>query len=175
MFFLPTLKLLFNNKNKTEIFILSLSNGNYYGIGKVREKEFTKVWSYLGGHPNNYKIIDDPNMQDGWNPWNEQYVSKVLSKFCSKRNIKKILTFDEYGVSGHPNHISVYKGAQILAKSKNIQLFSLHSTNLIQKYLGVLSFPFIFHKRYHHICIEITCLCMSLSLDIYCENTYLLF
>ncbi|CAD2095370.1 N-acetylglucosaminylphosphatidylinositol deacetylase, putative [Plasmodium vinckei lentum] len=146
MFFLPTLKLLFNNKDKTEIFILSLSNGNYYGIGKIREKEFTKVWSYLGGHPDNYKIMDDPNLQDGWNPWNEQYISKVLSKFCSKRNIKKVLTFDDYGVSGHPNHISVYKGAQILAKSKSIQLFSLCSTNLIQKYLGILSFPFIFHK-----------------------------
>ncbi len=53
----------------------------------------------------------------------------------------KVLTFDDYGVSGHPNHIAVSKGLTLLAlslKSKNSQVVAmrLKSKALVRKFLG---------------------------------------
>ncbi|SBT79678.1 N-acetylglucosaminylphosphatidylinositol deacetylase, putative [Plasmodium malariae] len=90
MFFFPTLKLLFDKKKKKELFLFSLSNGNYYGKGKIREKELFNVWSYLGGEKNNCEILDDDQIQDSWNFWDEQHLANVLTDYCSKRNIKLI-------------------------------------------------------------------------------------
>lgn len=50
--------------------LLCLSNGNFEGKGKIREKELHASAKYLGF--NDVHIIDDPELQDGmqvyWNP-----------------------------------------------------------------------------------------------------------
>ncbi|CRG93823.1 N-acetylglucosaminylphosphatidylinositol deacetylase, putative [Plasmodium gallinaceum] len=148
MFFFPTLKFLLDKKKKNEIFLLSLSNGNYYGYGKIREKEFFNIWSYLGGEKGNCKILNNPKIQDGWDYWDEKDTSNILNDYCSKHNIKTILTFDNYGISGHPNHISIFNSIRLLSKIKDINIFILNSTNIIHKYMGFLSFPFLLHKSY---------------------------
>ncbi|SBT37950.1 N-acetylglucosaminylphosphatidylinositol deacetylase, putative [Plasmodium ovale wallikeri] len=112
MFFLPTLNLLFRKKKKKEVFLLCLSNGNYYRQGIIRDKEIYDVWSYLGGEKKNCKVVDNPKIQDGWTPWNEELLVNILKDYCSKHNIRKVLTFDSYGISGHPNHRSIYKSAR---------------------------------------------------------------
>lgn len=63
----------------------------------------------------------------------------------------QVVTFDENGVSYHPNHISTYKGVlsalTILKKrNKNIVGYKLISTNDIRKFYGVFDLPF------SHIC-----------------------
>ncbi|SBS85241.1 N-acetylglucosaminylphosphatidylinositol deacetylase, putative [Plasmodium ovale curtisi] len=126
MFFLPTLNLLFRRKKKKEVFLLCLSNGNYYGQGIIRDKEIYDVWSYLGGEKKNCKVVDNPKIQDGWTSWNEELLVNILKDHCSKHNIRKVLlrrtvlTFDSYGISGHPNHRSVYKSARILSRTQGI-------------------------------------------------------
>lgn len=49
-----------------------------------------------------------------------------------------IVTFDDYGVSGHPNHISTYIGCkQIYDKGKYpIDLYTLESVNIIRKFIA---------------------------------------
>ncbi|CRH00891.1 N-acetylglucosaminylphosphatidylinositol deacetylase, putative [Plasmodium relictum] len=148
MFFFPTLKLLFDKKEKNEIFLFSLSNGNLYGLGKIREKELFHVWSYLGGERRNCKVLNNINIQDGWDYWDEENISNILNDYCSKHNINTILTFDNYGISGHPNHISIFNSVRLLSKIKEIDIFILNSTNIIHKYMGFISFPFLLHKKF---------------------------
>lgn len=65
--------------------------------------------------------------------------------------IDTIVTFDRYGISGHPNHISLYHGArlfvsQLLAatssnkeKSKaQVDLYTLPTLGIARKYSGIL-------------------------------------
>ncbi|PLB44372.1 N-acetylglucosaminyl phosphatidylinositol de-N-acetylase [Aspergillus steynii IBT 23096] len=64
--------------------------------------------------------------------------------------IDMILTFDQHGISNHPNHRSLYHGAlyflRSLMKDKPgyscpVSLYTLHTTTLLRKYIGVLDAP----------------------------------
>jgi N-acetylglucosaminylphosphatidylinositol deacetylase len=64
--------------------------------------------------------------------------------------IDVLLTFDERGISNHPNHRSLYHGAVAflkgLMKGKSgyscpVALYTLTSTNVLRKYVGVLDSP----------------------------------
>ncbi|KAH8427195.1 PIG-L family deacetylase [Aspergillus melleus] len=64
--------------------------------------------------------------------------------------IDVILTFDQRGISNHPNHRSLYHGAlyflRALMKDKPgyscpVSLYTLHTTSLLRKYIGVLDAP----------------------------------
>lgn len=64
--------------------------------------------------------------------------------------IDVLLTFDKSGVSNHPNHRSLYDGAhtflQSLMKGKAgfecpVSMYTLTSTNMLRKYVGVLDAP----------------------------------
>ena len=65
-------------------------------------------------------------------------------------SIDVLLTFDQHGVSSHPNHISLYYGAvhflRTLMKDKPgfscpVTLYTLTSTSIFRKYVGVLDAP----------------------------------
>lgn len=111
MFFLPTINFLI--KNNFKIRLLCLTNGNYYGLGKTREKEFEKVCKLL--KIEDIKLIDNPLIQDNFKEkWKEEAVEKTLSDYFQEENnlekIGNIITFDERGVTNHPNHISCSEG-----------------------------------------------------------------
>ncbi|OGM40577.1 N-acetylglucosaminyl-phosphatidylinositol deacetylase [Aspergillus bombycis] len=64
--------------------------------------------------------------------------------------IDVLLTFDRRGISNHPNHRSLYHGAvhflRTLMKDKPgytcpISLYTLTTTNILRKYIGVLDAP----------------------------------
>lgn len=64
--------------------------------------------------------------------------------------IDVLITFDRSGVSSHPNHISLYHGAvtwlRNLMKGKSgwncpVMLYTLTSTPLVRKYVGILDAP----------------------------------
>jgi len=63
-----------------------------------------------------------------------------------KATIDVILTFDQEGVSNHPNHRSLYHGAVLFLKnlmkdklgySCPVALYTLTTTNVVRKYIGV--------------------------------------
>jgi N-acetylglucosaminylphosphatidylinositol deacetylase len=64
--------------------------------------------------------------------------------------IDVLLTFDQHGISNHPNHRSLYHGAvafvRTLMKGNSgyscpVALYTLTTTNLLRKYSGVLDSP----------------------------------
>ena len=120
MFYTPTIKVLLNYNIKLKI--LCLSNGNYDKIGHIRTEEFKQVSKYLKLEDN--ELIDDPDLQDNITKfWDEKVVSQKISDFLKKNNdIETILTFDEYGITKHPNHISCYNGLVYYLKNNREEI-----------------------------------------------------
>ena len=116
MFFVPTINVLVNNGTAAEpagslLYILCLSNGNGDGLGAVRAKEMVDSAKVLGIPTNRVRVLDDPALQDGMDiKWAATAVAKRVQEAVEEWGISKILTFDDYGVSGHPNHIDTYRG-----------------------------------------------------------------
>lgn len=125
MFFIPTIVNLIST-TQSVFHILCLSNGNYEGLGKQREKELHNAVRTLGLDTHQVTVLTD--FQD--NPlldWNDQllsdciyrhilYILSVLqgsvaapSKEGQHLKTLTILTFDSKGVSGHRNHCSTYR------------------------------------------------------------------
>ncbi|XP_018610911.2 N-acetylglucosaminyl-phosphatidylinositol de-N-acetylase isoform X1 [Scleropages formosus] len=59
--------------------------------------------------------------------------------------LKKVLTFDGRGVSGHANHIAIYRGLSYLAstrtKPNGCCFLALQSVSTVRKYLSLLDLP----------------------------------
>jgi N-acetylglucosaminylphosphatidylinositol deacetylase len=60
-----------------------------------------------------------------------------------------MVTFDDHGVSGHPNHTAVSRAAKLMVLQKAVQgkpldLWELTSTSLMRKYIGILDMPLSF-------------------------------
>lgn len=146
MFWTPTIRLL--SKYNVNMKVLCLSTGNYYGIGETRKREFNDVSNELKMFDN--QILDVPELQDNINiKWNAEIVSQKIEDFLSRNNdIEVILTFDERGVTKHPNHISCYDGIKVFAKkyenwlkeNNHIKIYLLESFNLINQYNMILPF-----------------------------------
>jgi N-acetylglucosaminylphosphatidylinositol deacetylase len=111
MFFLPSIRFLAKNNKKVRI--MCLSNGNFNGLGKLREEEFENVCKIL--KIEDRVLVNNPNLQDDLNKkWDIEDVSQVIKSYLEKDNniekIGSIITFDERGVTNHPNHISCCEG-----------------------------------------------------------------
>ncbi len=139
MFFGPILRRLIPNENS--IFILCMTNGNYEGLGKLRSKELEL--SCLNMSNNEAKIsveiIDEQELPD--HPrleWNKNKCASVIQKFVEKNSIDIIFTFDEHGVSCHPNHCFLYSTVSSLKFDKNIEVYYLKTVSLLRKYIFMI-------------------------------------
>ena len=130
MFFAPLLKALRWRK----VHILCLSGSN-----QVREKEFAMSCGKLG-----VSTWSVGKFVDGFDQtWDVDQVATAIGKQAQKMtNLKSVITFDNYGVSGHPNHIACWSGCVALANSlpvdKRPNFLFLQSVGLIRKYLGLM-------------------------------------
>ena len=60
--------------------------------------------------------------------------------------INMIITFDDHGVSGHPNHQALFKGVNDLMERRlvrDVEVMTLTSVNILRKYLGIIDVNFI--------------------------------
>ncbi|KAG8345656.1 putative GlcNAc PI de N acetylase [Trypanosoma vivax] len=141
MFFSPLLDYL--RRHNIQTHFLCLSNGNYEGLGAVREKELLRSAEYFNVQPGNVRIVDHPTLRDGMkNLWDTKVVClEVLSYLQSARRIRTVVTFDTNGVSYHPNHIAVYEGVRLALKNMppGIMVLSLRTRHLLDKYVGILA------------------------------------
>jgi N-acetylglucosaminylphosphatidylinositol deacetylase len=141
MFFAPVLTSL--RSRGISVHFLCLSNGNFNGIGKVREKELVASGAFFGVQRRNIKIVDRPELQDGMrNVWSATLIRKEVESYMQKAgNISTIVTFDRYGVSGHPNHIAVHNGVLELKESMppGLIYLQLRTRSLFTKYVGPLA------------------------------------
>ncbi|KAL8703532.1 MAG: hypothetical protein Q9201_003289 [Fulgogasparrea decipioides] len=165
MFFAPTLLALLNPKSGNHLKILCLSNGNFHGFGKVREKELMASAEILGlRNRNDVLVLDTPDFVDGKNEkWDAEKIADILRQTFNPQRprnnenedaptatIDVLVTFDHDGISGHPNHIALYYGAKAwlggLMKGKRgwrcpVELHTLTSVSIYRKYIGFLDAP----------------------------------
>ncbi|CDO70513.1 hypothetical protein BN946_scf184569.g56 [Trametes cinnabarina] len=150
MFFAPTILALLDIEDahrRPQLYSLCLSVGNADGLGEVRRHELARSLDILGIEDGRRWVVDSPNLQDNFTAqWHPQVISDVLKPYVLEHDIDIILTFDEHGVSSHPNHISLPKGAAHLlrtlpqtSKKRRSRLFSLVTVPLHEKYLGPIA------------------------------------
>ncbi|PVU86620.1 hypothetical protein BB561_006641 [Smittium simulii] len=146
MFFAPAILALKDVPN-VSISLVCFSTGDSQGLGRIRKTELTKVVSKLGISPSNLIIIDDPAFPDDIKKtWDPVLMAKALEAIivASETDMLAIFTFDNQGISGHPNHISLYIGIKFMIqtsqtfKFKPVELYTLNSLSLVRKYLFFL-------------------------------------
>jgi len=144
MFFVPTILAL--RRDKIDVRVLCMSNGSHDGLGKVREKELLKACAKLGVQEDHVTIVDDKRLQDGPNNnWEVSAISEHLLPFIDKHNIGALVTFDNYGISGHPNHIALHTAVAELRENKaldpaKVRVHRLQSVALFRKFSGPMCY-----------------------------------
>ncbi|KAF8755656.1 GlcNAc-PI de-N-acetylase [Rhizoctonia solani] len=139
MFFSPTILAL--KKQRRELRGLCLSVGNADGLGPTRAQEFVSSYAVLGLIPEELEILDHPELQDDIKTsWNTSLIADIVNKYVKSHRIQSIITFDQHGISSHPNHISLYHAASSLRPQ--VQLWTLYTTGVLAKYTGYLGAVF---------------------------------
>jgi hypothetical protein len=79
MFFVPSIVQL---RKTNELYLLCLSNGNFDGLGKIREKELYASAKYLGFKE--AKVVDHPELADGMKSyWNPDVIGEEIKKYMT--------------------------------------------------------------------------------------------
>ena len=156
MFFVPTIRTLVA-ESKSTVHILCLSTGNFDGLGATRTQELFACAAILGIQKQHVHVVDDATLQDGKkNVWAKEDVAKQVSTQVDAWSINKIVTFDNYGVSGHENHVDTSRGVVYFYEtsvwggsggsggsgensetSNGHCLYLLESTHIFRKYAGI--------------------------------------
>lgn len=169
MFFAPTVLALTRPETGNHVKILCLSSGNADGLGETRKKELAKSGITLGlRSEDDVFVVESPDFQDSMTAtWDTAKIQTLLSSAFAPHlkssspstsssssasapptaTIDALITFDAGGVSGHPNHASLYHGARAfvagLVRGKDgwqppVDLYTLTSINIARKYAGFL-------------------------------------
>ncbi|XP_063811914.1 N-acetylglucosaminyl-phosphatidylinositol de-N-acetylase [Pseudophryne corroboree] len=144
MFFAPTVLGLL--REQRHLSVLCCSTGNYYNQGEIRRRELIQSCAVLGVPPTHVTIIDHSDLPD--NPstqWDQSLLSSLISNHIQEKNIDLVITFDERGVSGHSNHISLFSTVRSLHSSGKLpegcSVLVLESVSILRKYLSVIDLP----------------------------------
>jgi N-acetylglucosaminylphosphatidylinositol deacetylase len=91
------------------------------------------------------QVKDGPNEK-----WSQNIVHDFLEPLIKRNNIRTIITFDGYGVSGHRNHISAHHSVSLLLKMNGPVkfIYSLQSVPLWRKFISAADLPIclLLHK-----------------------------
>ncbi|KAL1890256.1 N-acetylglucosaminyl-phosphatidylinositol de-N-acetylase [Ceratocystis pirilliformis] len=157
MFFAPTVLALTRPETGNHVKILCLSSGDADGLGETRKKELQKSAVLLGLRTeNDVFVVESPDFPDSMTArWDEGKISNFLARLFTTihsatqtpiSNIDVIVTFDQHGISSHPNHISLFHGARTfiskLARIANdggrspVDLYTLTTVGMLRKYVG---------------------------------------
>ncbi|XP_066516360.1 N-acetylglucosaminyl-phosphatidylinositol de-N-acetylase isoform X2 [Hoplias malabaricus] len=144
MFFAPSILKL--SESNASLRLLCMSSGNYYNQGAQRREELLDSCEVLGISADQVTIIDNKDLPDDPKAeWSTALTSSLILKHIRTHSINLVLTFDEGGVSGHANHIAIYKALSHLASVGRIpegcQILTLHTISLLRKYLSILELP----------------------------------
>ncbi|KAK5655720.1 hypothetical protein OQA88_5257 [Cercophora sp. LCS_1] len=160
MFFSPTVLALTRPEAGNRVKILCLSSGDAVGLGETRKRELAKSGVVLGlKEEDDVFVLESPHFPDSMTKtWDADKISGVLSEAfarqlvesnktqkAAKVSVDVLITFDDKGVSSHPNHISLYHGARaFIRKLKEgglgapVDLYTLTTVGLVRKYAGIL-------------------------------------
>ncbi|KAL3680279.1 hypothetical protein R1sor_023235 [Riccia sorocarpa] len=146
MFFGPTL-LSLSMLGGCEFHVLCISNGNADGLGAVRTLEMMSSCSVFKVPAENVKVLDHSSLQDGHRQqWSQPLLVQIIKETVETQAIDSVITFDDYGISGHPNHFALSHSlrayfaqrSQDASDGRPIEGWELESVNILRKYSGVL-------------------------------------
>lgn len=134
------------HSNSVQVYTFCFSVGNADGLGYIRRRELRDSLDIIGVAEDKRWVLDTNEFQDNITAsWNTSLIATTVHEFVSDHDISIILTFDSYGVSGHPNHYSLYHGvSQLLAMPPTgikypLAAYSLTSKSVVTKYIGILA------------------------------------
>ncbi|KAK9278166.1 hypothetical protein L1049_027726 [Liquidambar formosana] len=160
MFFSPTITYLMSRGHN--LHILCMSTGNADGMGNSRKEELYQACAILKVPLQQVKILDHPDLQDGFGKvWNSNLLGRIIEEEIVSHGIDSIITFDNYGVSGHCNHRDVHHGIRKLlhdTSQRNIEAWELVSTNILRKYSGPVDIWFSIFWALHYPSGQMHCL-----------------
>ncbi|XP_031493553.1 uncharacterized protein LOC116259782 isoform X2 [Nymphaea colorata] len=138
MFFTPTVLCLISARHA--VHVLCISTGDAEGKGTLRKNELYQACVILKVQLHRVKIIDHPDLQDGFGKsWSPVLIKDLIEEAVIAWEIDTVITFDNYGISGHRNHQDVHTGLRMLMMSNlqsDIEAWELVSTNIARKYCG---------------------------------------
>ncbi|KAI9184407.1 N-acetylglucosaminyl-phosphatidylinositol de-N-acetylase [Blastocladiella emersonii ATCC 22665] len=117
------------------VHLLCLSSGNADGLGAVRAKELVAAAGMLKVPAERVHLVDAPELPDGMRAeWKPVDVLGHIHRVVRKVRATRIVTFDDGGVSGHPNHVAI---SRALKEDKDLGpvTWRLHSVPLLAKYI----------------------------------------
>jgi N-acetylglucosaminylphosphatidylinositol deacetylase len=91
-------------------------------------------------------VVDHESLPDGMDTtWDIDVVAQIVREHITKFGSGFLFTFDDYGISGHANHIATHKGVAracrtLVAEGVPLSCFFLESTSLFYKFGGVAYF-----------------------------------
>jgi N-acetylglucosaminylphosphatidylinositol deacetylase len=168
MFFAPTLRALTDPTRNNHVTILCFTTGDADGLGHIRRGELIRSALLLGVRdPEHVVVLDEPaRFPDAMGvAWDAERVAERLGRVftppppplsrtgdlspppTTTTEIDVLITFDEGGVSRHPNHVSLLHGCVAFVRAvarrregreSPIQLYTLTSTNVVRKYASVV-------------------------------------
>ncbi|WWC68326.1 uncharacterized protein I206_102251 [Kwoniella pini CBS 10737] len=137
MFFSPTILSLI--QEGWEVSGLCLSSGNDTGLGTIRKQELYGSYETLGVSRDRVKVIDHPDLQDSMSVhWDPALILNIVENHLNDHSAELIITFDEKGITNHPNHMAISKALSQTFHNKSIRLLHLKSPALLFKFTGPL-------------------------------------
>lgn len=146
MFFSPLLSEMSSEEGEggSRIHILCLSSGNQDGLGAERRLELERCCGLYDIPASHICVVEHPDLQDGMrNHWPTDVIAGLFLAHLSLIQPELVVTFDEYGVSGHINHIATSRGVrlgvlQAREQGRAVTALQLCSKNALRKFSGLL-------------------------------------
>ncbi|GAA5917647.1 hypothetical protein JCM8208_006173 [Rhodotorula glutinis] len=149
-FFAPTILNLLDSPHNPQASLLCLSIGNHDGLGDTRRQELGASCAALGIARDRCTALDLPALPDDpkvW--WETEAVEEVVRRYVKAWNVDAIISFDDYGVSGHANHRALSSALSSIAATDSTfpPLYAVESTSVLAKYTSVLLLPLALFSR----------------------------
>lgn len=91
--------------------------------------------------------------------WSPEKVKNVISEYLKNKQgeseINFIVTFDEFGISYHPNHIAVHKGVSLIFEEGHFlfDVLCLKTVSTFRKYLGYVDIYTVMPDTLNYFCL----------------------
>lgn len=141
MFFSPSMIEISKPKHNNKVKLICFSRGDAVddSFGNIRSQELIQLARIIGINENDVITLND--YKDGMSEhWDSLKIGKSLNEIIdlNSESPNILITFDEFGVSNHPNHISLYHGTkkyyESIKSNNDVKLYVLKSLNFIEKY-----------------------------------------
>ncbi|XP_078427979.1 uncharacterized protein LOC144700448 [Wolffia australiana] len=119
--------------------VLCISAGNAEDKGSLRKEELYRACAVLRIPSQQIIILDHPKLQDGFDQkWDHGLLATLIGEQMTILGIGTVITFDEFGISGHPNHRDVRLGLRkyLCEAKKKDDAWELVSKGILRKYVG---------------------------------------